>query len=146
MCVDICVHYEDRVLLIKRNTEPAKNEWWFPGGRIFKGETLRDCAIRKAKEEVGINDCEYHYCGHLHTSETQFPSGPNNIPIHSINVCIYLILNKMVDVKLDKYSISYKWVDEIDEKLHPYIKEVLRSVLPKENQLPIDEYFNYHPY
>ena len=31
-CVDVVVHVGRSFLLVKRIQEPAKNEWWFPGG------------------------------------------------------------------------------------------------------------------
>ena len=41
-------------LLVQRATEPVKGVWWLPGGRIYKGETFFDAAIRKTKEETGL--------------------------------------------------------------------------------------------
>lgn len=43
-------------LLVERATEPVKGVWWLPGGRLFKGETFFDGAIRKAKEETGLDN------------------------------------------------------------------------------------------
>ena len=41
-----------RVLLDKH----GKDKFWkFPGGRIKKGESLEQCAIKRVKEELGIN-------------------------------------------------------------------------------------------
>lgn len=53
-CVDIAIIVDGSVLLVKRKDAPAKGEWWVPGGRILKGETMKDAAKRKAQEEVGI--------------------------------------------------------------------------------------------
>ena len=41
-------------LLVERASEPVKGVWWLPGGRLLKGETFFDAAIRKAKQETGI--------------------------------------------------------------------------------------------
>jgi len=41
-------------LLVERGSEPVKGVWWLPGGRIYKGETFFDAAIRKVKEETGL--------------------------------------------------------------------------------------------
>lgn len=49
----ICFRGED-VLLIKRGTAPRKGEWSIPGGRIEKGETEQDAALRELREETGI--------------------------------------------------------------------------------------------
>ncbi len=107
-CVDVCIiDPADKILFVKRNTEPAKNEWWFPGGRVFKGETLKDCAKRKAIEEVGL-ECDV--VSLLNTEETIFDAGPNDIPIHSINCC-FLLKPHNLNINLDKYSSEYLWFD-----------------------------------
>jgi ADP-ribose pyrophosphatase YjhB (NUDIX family) len=43
------------VALIRRATNPAKNQWSFPGGKLNLGESIADCAAREAKEETGLN-------------------------------------------------------------------------------------------
>ena len=56
VCVDLLVTNEQKqYLLAKRTEKPAKGSWWFPGGRIHKGETWQECAKRKGKEELGID-------------------------------------------------------------------------------------------
>jgi ADP-ribose pyrophosphatase YjhB (NUDIX family) len=45
----------DRVLLVRRNTEPLKGEWSVPGGVLELGEKLRDGAAREALEETGLH-------------------------------------------------------------------------------------------
>ena len=42
-CVDIVIkNDQEEYLLIKRNNEPKKGEWWVIGGRVLKGETAKD--------------------------------------------------------------------------------------------------------
>lgn len=43
-----------RALLVRRGTEPLKGEWSIPGGVVELGETLRQSAVREAKEETGL--------------------------------------------------------------------------------------------
>uniref|UniRef100_A0A7R9U4V7 Nudix hydrolase domain-containing protein n=1 Tax=Pinguiococcus pyrenoidosus TaxID=172671 RepID=A0A7R9U4V7_9STRA len=57
-CVDVVLKRPDGCcLLVYRGMEPCQAFWWFPGGRMFKGETFFDTAVRKIKEEAGI-DCK----------------------------------------------------------------------------------------
>lgn len=41
-----------RVLLVKRGHPPLAGEWSIPGGVLELGETLREAAIREAREET----------------------------------------------------------------------------------------------
>ena len=49
----IVVH-ENRVLLVRRGTEPLKGQWSIPGGLIDVGETLHEAVIREVREETGL--------------------------------------------------------------------------------------------
>ena len=63
LCVDLVIIYQNKYLLIKRNENPLKNEWWVPGGRVLLGEKIDQAAIRKLKEEIGItvnNEMKYY--------------------------------------------------------------------------------------
>ena len=45
---------EDRIVLIRRDKEPAKGLWTFPGGAVELGESVRAAARREAREETGL--------------------------------------------------------------------------------------------
>ncbi|CAJ1960083.1 unnamed protein product [Cylindrotheca closterium] len=59
-CVDIVVVRRDKetgkkqCVLVERASEPAKGVWWWPGGRLLKGETFFDAAKRKTQQETGL--------------------------------------------------------------------------------------------
>lgn len=44
----------NKVLLIKRASEPFKGQWAIPGGRIEDDETAEDCLRREMMEETGL--------------------------------------------------------------------------------------------
>lgn len=44
----------DEVLLIRRGREPRKGEWSIPGGKVNRGESLHDAAVRELMEETGV--------------------------------------------------------------------------------------------
>jgi 8-oxo-dGTP diphosphatase len=43
---------DGRVLLVKRGHPPLAGEWSIPGGVLELGETLREAALREAREET----------------------------------------------------------------------------------------------
>lgn len=45
---------DGKVVLLKRDIEPAKGKWVFPGGFVDRGEDVRKAAARETKEEVNL--------------------------------------------------------------------------------------------
>ena len=123
-CVDVAIVSEEAVFLVKRKDDPAKGEWWVPGGRVLKGEMMKETAIRKCRDEVGI-DCDAGPI--IYTAETIFSDGPDNIPIHSINSCFYMKpKNGKLSVKLDMlHHEDCKWVKSIPGGVHQYVERCL---------------------
>jgi colanic acid biosynthesis protein WcaH len=124
-CVDIAVVANGAVLLVRRKDPPAQGAWWVPGGRVLKGERMKETARRKALEEVGV-DC--HVGPIIHTAETIFPDGTGGIPVHSINNCFLLYPvedSAAVRVRLDDHHSGWRWVHEVGDDLHPYVARCL---------------------
>jgi 8-oxo-dGTP diphosphatase len=48
------IFQDERVLLIKRGSEPALGQWSIPGGAVELGETLQAAVVREILEETGI--------------------------------------------------------------------------------------------
>lgn len=122
VCVDVAIIKSNQVLLVRRNREPAKGEWWLPGGRLYKNESLSACAVRKAQEETGI------YClpGPLvHTQGTIFDN------VHSVNFCYVMFPKDSTKVMLDETSSDFKWyyLDRGLMDLNGYVGNCLRKVV-----------------
>lgn len=122
-CVDIIIINNNSFLLLKRKNKPAKNQWWFPGGRIFKNETLTEAVIRKSFEETGL---KVKIINRLGAEETIFPDGPFNSATHTINIVYLVKAINPEEIKLDEQSGEYNWFSEINENWHPYIKNFLK--------------------
>ena len=52
--VGAVVVHEDRVLLVRRGSEPLKGHWTLPGGVLELGETVVDGVVREVREETGL--------------------------------------------------------------------------------------------
>ena len=73
--VDLVVEHDGGVLLGKRENEPAKGEWFVPGGTVLKNESRVDAVHRVAAEELGepvvIEECLGTYEHFYETSEIE---------------------------------------------------------------------------
>lgn len=129
-CVDIVFKVGKEVYLFKRAHQPAKNEWWLIGGRILKGERLKDAVLRKAKEEIGVDAKILKVIGVYETffPESRFNTKTKKIDTHSISICFVIEpKHKNFNLKLNEEYICYKKITEIDGNLYPYVKMVLRD-------------------
>jgi 8-oxo-dGTP diphosphatase len=54
VAVGVIIQDGDRIVLIRRDKEPSKGLWTFPGGAVELGESLRAAAAREAHEETGL--------------------------------------------------------------------------------------------
>ena len=128
-CVDIVFRADGKLHLFKRAYEPAKNEWWIIGGRVLKGELLRDAAIRKVKEEVGVNGKIINMIGIYETFfNTSRFNAKNKSNTHSLSVCFLVEPKKKnFKLKLNEEYTDFKTIEKIDKNLHPYIRSVLRD-------------------
>jgi len=114
--VDLLVKYKGRLLLMLRNNEPAKDEWFTPGGRILYGEEIDDAVRRVLLEETGLKPHTIKFKGvmsHL------WPE------CHMITA-YYLVEVDSAEVVLNDEHRDYRWIPEFPENLHPYIKEMIK--------------------
>ncbi len=128
LCVDNIVVIDGKVLLVKRKDEPAKGKWWFPGGRMHKGETIKEASRRIVKEETNL-DCMVGSM--LSVKETFFREGPDEIPVHSVNL-VHVVYPRegQTEIKLDGHSTDYKLIARADygDMYDPYIIDHLRMI------------------
>lgn len=125
-CVDVIIVKDKKVLLVKRRDEPCKGQWWVPGGRVYKNEKTEDAAIRKAKEETGLDVEIVRRVGfyEIMIKEAAFGvrTGTHN------PVVVYLLKPKSnQEIHVDETSSNYKWIDHIEEDLHDYLKKILKD-------------------
>lgn len=125
-CIDLLIVKNKKFLLILRKNEPEKNRFWFPGGRIYKNEKLKEAAIRIAKQEVGlkINNIKLIGVYDYISKKSRFKEVKTGT--HT-PVILYLVKPKDSKVILDSNHLDYKWAQKIEKNFHPYIKKVLKD-------------------
>ena len=125
VCVEVFLETDRGVLVAKRANEPARGEWFWPGGRLYKGERLEEAAHRVAAEELGI---EVELVGRLgvyeHFWETSAePGSPSR---HTVNVVFRAVpAADEPEIELDDQHAAYRFVDEIEPELHEYVRRYL---------------------
>jgi colanic acid biosynthesis protein WcaH len=99
---------------VERASEPVKGVWWWPGGRLLKGETFFDAAIRKAKQETGLTQVKPIQV--LGVWNTFFPTShwdtPTEKGTQTVNPIVLVELTTPGgDVVLDETSERWRWIE-----------------------------------
>lgn len=84
---------------MRRKNQPVLGEWWFPGGRIRKGESLDEALYREAEEETGLEISSYKL---INVYSRVFPER------HDITIA-YLCKCKEGKITLDSEHFEY-WI------------------------------------
>lgn len=131
-CVDLLAEDEKgRILLIKRSNEPVKGQWWFPGGRVHFLETREQAAIRKLKEECGLESFQVK---EMSTDDVILDMPDDANPRHGISTLFHIKVRKQGDVVLDSQSHDSDWRTPEEwqsESIHFLVKQGI-ALLSKE--------------
>jgi colanic acid biosynthesis protein WcaH len=109
LCVDCVITHNKKCLLLKRNNQPAKGQWWFPGGRVNKNELIKLAAIRKSLEETRLNTVFEKV---ISVEETMFSQVEDmTTDIHTVNICCHISVADVSSLKIDLFHDDFLWVD-----------------------------------
>jgi colanic acid biosynthesis protein WcaH len=129
-CVDLLVSNSlDEILLLRRNNEPCKDQWWFPGGRVLIGETRETAARRKLLEECGLAPSDISEIG---TYDVILPLPSQTAPSHAISTLFSVTVIGSPNVVVDAQSKNFAWMKPdawLQRTLHPFVEEHLRHAL-----------------
>jgi colanic acid biosynthesis protein WcaH len=114
--VEGLVVIDGALLFLKRNNEPAKGQWWFPGGRVHRGESLEQALLREVKEETGLEIVNYEF---INVYSRVFPER------HDITIA-YLCKCKG-KITLNKEHSEHKLLKNTFDKVHPYLLKIIRD-------------------
>lgn len=126
--IDLCIVHKNKILLGKRNNEPLKEQWFTPGGRIFKNETWSDCLNRIIKNELGLNidDIDEKILMGIwdHFYKNSFID--SSISTHYVNLPHYIPMLKKPFFRKDDQHNSMDWfnLEEVanDKMFHKYMQ------------------------
>lgn len=150
-CVDILLVRENeqgvkQALLVERSSEPVKGVWWLPGGRLLKGETFFAAAVRKAKQETGLDNVRPVQV--LGIWNTFFPTSHwDNEESKGTQTVNPIVLVELVNptlstnVTLDATSENYRWIGLDPNDNQTEDKYVLQALLRLRAWSP--KYINY---
>jgi len=109
----------------KRTNEPAKGEWFVPGGRVKKGERLREGVHRVADTELGVQVTIERCLGvyeHLYEmSETGDVGGKHYVP-HG-----FAVRAEGGPFTLDSQHEAVEVFADPPKDLHEYVAAYLRD-------------------
>lgn len=116
VCID-CVVANDRgeYLLVKRDNEPLKGEYWVPGGRLHKGERLEEAVHRKMRQEIGV---DVEIVENLGFFEEFFDKTAQDSRggFHAVSF-LFLVRPLSVEIRLDHQSSDWGWFKELPARL-----------------------------
>jgi colanic acid biosynthesis protein WcaH len=128
--VELVVEHRGRILLTRRTQEPAKDEWFWPGSRLYKGERFEDAVARVAREELGVSVDRCCQLGtYAHFWETDVFDAVESK--HTVNVVYHVSLDDPAELDLDYQHDELRFVDPASPgaDLHPHVETYLRDLV-----------------
>jgi colanic acid biosynthesis protein WcaH len=119
--VEAVISKDNSLLFLRRINSPAKGQWWFPGGRIRKGETLGDALSREVKEETDLEVIESE---RVNVYSRIFDER------HDITI-VYLCKCKGDKIVLNDEHSEYRYFKSLPKTIHPYIVQVIKDLRKK---------------
>jgi len=126
--VGAVILHGDRVLLVKRATEPLRGEWSVPGGMLELGEKLRDGTAREALEETGLH---VEVGEVLDVFDSIFPDADGRTQYHYVLIdFLCSVISGEAAAGSDVSEVKWVTLAEMgDLRLRPSISDVVSKAL-----------------
>ena len=118
-CVDILIQNQrQEYLLVKRNDEPLRGEFWVVGGRLSIDESQVAACQRKCRDEVGLEIPEGDFC-FVGVYDDSFESNAFQAPTlyRTISMVYRATVPDNVLVVLDKDHSEFSWSVDLPPRL-----------------------------
>jgi len=123
--VDLVIEHDGGVLLGKRVNEPAKGEWFVPGGTVFKNERRTDAVHHVAEAELDepviIDECLGTY-EHFYENSRCRRYRLKALSCDRLSVSLRTGRSEIVG---DDQHSDFKVLRPPFENLHPYVERYL---------------------
>ena len=118
--IDVILTNRGQFLLGKRKNKPLKGAWCLPGGRLFKGELLKNGAQRKVKEVTGLKIKKPS----LLTIKEFFLTSAQGPVTHQIDF-IFTSETKGKSAINDGQHAQLRWFSKIEKHWPKYVRDAL---------------------
>ncbi len=122
-CVELVLETAEGLLLAERTIHPRL--WFWPGSRLYKGESLEAAARRVASEELGVEVRLLEQLGvHTHFWRGSADEAPSR---HTVNVVYHAVpASEDFEIDLGDGHSAYRFLSALDPDLHEYVREYVR--------------------
>lgn len=109
LCVDLVIKKDGGILLSKREIEPNKGFWHFPGGRVKHRESIEGAIQRVANGELGIRVKILKLLGFI-----EYPEEGENM--HTVSLA-FLVELESGDIKSSFQAKEFRVFKKIEGKI-----------------------------
>lgn len=126
-CVDIFVYnpQTQKYFTLIRTAAPAKGMRWIPGGRLLKGESFFEGAIRKCDEDAKLEVEPLHV---LNVYSTHFPDSEWEDSTHTVNVVV-LAVSDQEEISLHGPHASAQWLNINEKADNIYVEKIRQETI-----------------
>jgi 8-oxo-dGTP diphosphatase len=124
LSASVAVFRGGKVLLAQRMFAPYAGHYSLPGGRVERGESLREAALRELKEEVQVEASIIDFIDHVELYERD---EAGNVLYHAV-ICVFLAHWISGEPQTGEEVSDIFWHDpllKVDFKMTPRLGEII---------------------
>ncbi len=125
-CVDVCVRGENGILLVKRDIEPYRGLWHFPGGGIRFKEKIEKAIIRIVQKELG-NAAKVSRYGLIGPCEIDNDDISIDDQRHSLSLVYDVSLDPLSKLRLSSENSEIEYFKSLPSDMHPYHQKFINE-------------------